>query len=606
MDAPLIRLMSLFDILPSHVCVLLCLGEDWSIKSCNTAFTQLVQRLGHTSRPEGLSLRELLSRYALTELPPGHGDGQLEFLLESSPWRMAWQDTEAGLRCVVLRDGRERADMEAVENFSQELYAIMDSMHDGLWVIDGQGITLHVNKALKRIAGIEPEEMIGKSVSVPLTEGKFSAAVTLEALEQKKIVTRFDDYPNGSRCLNTSTPIFDARGQVWRVVACIRDMSELEFMQRDLADAERRHYLHDDGDELYHDSENRLIATSAMMRRCMSELERAARAPSGILIQGETGTGKTYAASWIHQRSSRSRGPFIAVNCAAIPPSLIESELFGYDRGAFTGANRTGRKGYFELAHTGTLLLDEIGELPLNMQAKILHVLDGQAFRKIGSEKEVRVDVRVIAATNRSLAQLVSEGSFRADLYYRLRVLCIRMPPLREHPQDIVPLMMFFLGKACSRYSVSKSFSPKVIECFCRHAWPGNVRELRAAVEFAATMTEGNLITLRDLPSWLMEDAGMEGQHDEGTFTAPHTDSDSSHGEASAPAGSFRDAVADLERSLISRALAETGSTYKAAARLGISQSTVVRKAQQLGITVQERRGTDQKKAGSPKTAGSL
>ena len=497
-------LMPLFDLLPRHVCLLLCEGEDWQVEAHTTSFASLTQRLEADCTPRGLLLRHWLTRHSAGQFVPDTPGGQLDLWLANSPWHLAWRPTGPDQRCILLWEDVENIDMQAMESFSQELFAITNHMHDGLWVIDGQGITLHVNEALRRIAAIDPQEMIGKSVSIPLNEGKFSAAVTLEALEQKKIITRFDDYPNGSRCLNTSTPIFDKQGNVWRVVACIRDISELEYLQRGLADAERLGYLQGKAGDFYHDDEDRLIATSTIMRRCMSGLDRAAKSPSGILILGETGTGKTYAASWIHQRSNRADGPFIAVNCAAIPPSLIESELFGYDKGAFTGASRNGRKGYFELADKGTLLLDEIGELPLNMQAKILHVLDGQGFRKIGGEKEIRVDVRIIAATNRSLDQLVNEGRFRADLYYRLRVLSIQMPPLREHPEDIVPLMMFFLGRTCRRYKISKTFSPKVIECFCRHPWPGNVRELKAAVEFLASMSEGSLISLRDLPSYLM------------------------------------------------------------------------------------------------------
>lgn len=595
MGAVMIRsffnLMPLFDLMPLHVCIALCTGDDWQICACNDSLRQLIERLSGRSSSNGLSLRDWLAHHTSEQSPTSESRGHLDIWLENVHWRLDWQQMEQDEKMyfILLQEEREKADMEAVERFSQELYTLMDSLHDGIWVIDGKGTTLHVNKALKRIAGIEPSEMIGKSVSVPLNEGKFSSAVTLDALEQKRVVTRFDDYPNGSRCLNTSTPIFDAKGDVWRVVACIRDMSELEVLQRGLADAERKNYLHDAENKLYHDDESRLIASSSVMRRCMTELERAAKAPSGILILGETGTGKTYAASWIHKRSRRADGPFIAVNCAAIPPSLIESELFGYDKGAFTGASRTGRKGYFELAHRGTLLLDEIGELPLNMQAKILHILDGQGFRKIGGEKEVSVDVRIIAATNRSLEQLVDEGSFRADLYYRLRVLSIHMPPLREHPQDIVPLMMFFLGQFCARHEISKTFSPKVIECFCKHSWPGNVRELRATVEFLATMIESSLIRLRDLPPWLMSSMGDARYEDDINLTVQE------HEEDVTSAGSqltYRQSIDDLERALISRALVETGSTYKAAARLGISQSTVVRKAKQFGIRLQERKAS--------------
>ena len=603
MDKSIFGLMDLLNLMPANTCAVICQGEEWTVEACNHSVRLLAQRFSSSpgssikdttpqlSRPRSFLdlLRQNGGDALVDRVRESNPDTRMGILLASGSWTLGWKwlgnghsQHGSGRRRFVLLHEVQAVEEEAyLHLISQELYAITDSMHDGLWIIDGNGTTLHVNKALKRIANIEPEEMIGKSVSVPLLEGKFSAAVTLEALEQKRIITRFDDYPNGTRCLNTSTPIFDKKGDIWRVVACIRDITELESLQKRLADAERTAFLRqEEAVALPQNSEKKLIATSKLMRRCMVELEKAARAPSGILILGETGTGKTYAASYIHQKSPRSNGPFISVNCAAIPSTLIESELFGYEKGAFTGANRTGKKGYFELADKGTLLLDEIGELPLSMQAKILHVLDGQGFRKIGGEKELRVDVRIIAATNRPLEQLVSSGRFRADLYYRLRVLSICMPPLREHPEDIPALMMFFLDKACTRYDTMKTFSPRVIDCFGKHSWPGNVRELRAAVEFLAAMTEGSVISMRDLPSYLLGDV-LKKEEDESVPDLPEE------------ALSFKEAIENLERTLISEALADTGSTYKAAARLGISQSTVVRKAKQLQIPVTEKKKSE-------------
>lgn len=592
MDNSVSGLLDLLTVMHGHASALICRGERWRMQSCTRPFHSLPTsfNLPHFfvknpipapfARP--ISFLDLLFYHGGSSLAemvraslPGTG---LNISLPSGRWTLSWKwlgtehQGEDAQRLILLHEE------QGSENTAEMLlYAFMDSMPDGLWIIDGNGTTLHVNKALKRIANIEPGEMIGKSISIPLNEGKFATAVTLEALEQKKIVTRFDDYPNGTRCLNTSTPIFDTKGNISRVVACIRDITELEGLQKGLVDAERTAYLHQEPDTFVpQDIEIEIIATSKIMRRCTAELERAARAPSGILILGETGTGKTFAASYIHQKSARAQGPFVAVNCAAIPQTLIESELFGYERGAFTGANRSGRKGYFEMADKGTLLLDEIGELPLNMQAKILHVLDGQSFRKIGGEKELHVDVRIIAATNRPLEQIVNSGRFRADLYYRLRVLSICMPPLREHPEDIPALMMFFLDKACAHCKSIKTFSPKVMECFCKHTWPGNVRELQAAIEFLVAMTEGSVISTKDLPSYLCGDMALQDEEQEDDVPTDE-------------AGSFKEAIERLERTLISEALVETGSTYKAAAKLGISQSTVVRKAKQLRIPVTEK-----------------
>lgn len=591
----------ILNLLPDSVCAAFCTGKDWTVEACSASFPKLAQRLETASDPgqksgraehkPPLSLLAFLRTHAGQEaadrVQKSTPDTPVPLCLPCGTWTLAWRwlhgegarQGKHGQRFLVLHESTATEKTAEARLLDQELHAIMDSMHDGVWVIDSEGTTLHVNRAMKRIANIEPAEMVGKSVSVPVLEGKFSAAVTLDALEQKKIVTRFDDYPNGTRCLNTSTPIFDRQGNIWRVVACIRDITELETLQRRLADAERTALYQSNALSLQPSGERNLVGNGKVMRRCVAELDKAAKAPSGILILGETGTGKTHAASYIHQKSPRADGPFVAVNCAAIPSTLMESELFGYEKGAFTGASKTGKKGYFELADKGTLLLDEIGELSLSMQAKILHVLDGQGFRKLGGERERRVDVRVIAATNRPLDQLVGSGRFRADLYYRLRVLSISMPPLRDHPEDIPALMAVFLDKACTRYNTIKTFSPKVIECFSKQAWPGNVRELRAAVDFLVAMTENSVIAMRDLPSHLLGDAADMPPDDA-------EDTPAAAGEALP----FREAVENLERALISEALRDTGSTYKAASRLGISQSTVVRKVRQLGISVAEKK----------------
>ena len=587
-------ILSIAPALPENVCAGICSGPDWILEEANKALAAVLSRSGNGTPAAGerrsgeKSLLRLLSRAGQDAAADGirlsEPGNTLCIRAYDRDFAFSWTWISPG------GQGRAKAAHPDAPRFFllqelplcldyREMQAVLDSMYDGVWVIDGNGITRHVNKALKRIAGIEPREMIGNHVAELVRQGRFSSAVTLDALKERKVVTRFDDYPGGVRCLNTSTPIFDGAGNIWRVVACIRDMTELESLQKRLADAEQAaHKYKSELASLRQNQTPDFIAGSEKMLACLRELEKAARAPSGILLLGETGTGKTLASRRIHQKSQRARGPFVSVNCAAISSSLIESELFGYEKGAFTGASQNGKKGFFELADQGTLLLDEIGELPLAMQAKLLQVLDDQSFHRVGGEKRVKVDVRVIAATNRPLERMVGAGEFRADLYYRLRVLSVSIPPLREHPSDIPALALTFLNDACKRYGTTKTFSPRALESLSLYSWPGNVRELRAAVELLTAMTESNIIRVRDFPPYLLgEQTDM-----------PVSAEDAPAGNDRRISGTLREAVESVERSMIRAALAVAGSTYKAAARLGISQSSVVRKARKLGVGVPE------------------
>ncbi len=588
--------LSIIDLFSSGVFSGLCTGDEWNIISCNASLADFLNKNSEELVGESFFTTLYRVEYSLVvdAIKNSKPNEIFIFQVRRRSYAFIWTpvELEGGLPLSVRKNGRG-AEGVAVESLAiwqpvryfmfqeisqalaqedsellwRELKVILDSVHDGIWVIDAGGMTVHVNKALNRIAGIKAEDVIGKHVSVPMQEGKFTSCVTLRALEEQKGVTMFDDYATGKRCLNTSTPIFDDDGNIWRVVASIRDMSELESLQLKLEEAEREARLYKEKLERIGHSYMGFVGASSVMHKCLRELEKAAKAPSPVLIQGETGTGKTLAASLIHQKSLRAAGPFISVNCAAIPASLLESELFGYTKGAFTGASSDGRKGFFEMADKGTLFLDEIGELPLHMQSKLLHVLDSYSFHRVGGGKSVKVDVRILAATNQPVEQLVKAGEFRADLYYRLRVLNLVIPPLREHVEDIPSLAAHFLEEACKRLGINKFFDSKVLHCFSAHAWPGNVRELRATVEFLAAMTEGKIIKLRDLPVHMRASELLTE-------------------EQKISSNCLKTAVNSLEAKMLREALAYTGSTYKAANLLGISQSTVVRKAHKLKIAV--------------------
>lgn len=447
----------------------------------------------------------------------------------------------------------------------RELDSVLEFIHDGIWVIDAEGVTRRVNRAMERIAGIKAEEVVGRHVTEPLREGRFKTCVTLRALKARHTVTLFDDYSNGKRCLNTSTPVFDENGKVWRVIAAIRDVTELETLQKRLSNLEveaMAYKLRAQG--LESEANSGLVGQSMLLHRVRQDIVKAAHSDAVTLILGETGTGKSMAAKIIHDMSARAEKPFVVVNCGAMPPALMESELFGYEGGAFTGASRGGKPGMLELASGGTLLLDEIGELSLPMQAKLLHVLDGQSFYRVGGTRAITVDTRVIAATNKPLDKMVASGRFREDLFYRLRVLSVDMPPLREHKDDILLLAWHFLRKVSEGSGVEKRLDPRTEQLFLAYRWPGNVRELQSVIQSLFTLTEADNIAPDDLPSYMRESAGAPR-----AFRAEQ---------------SLTQAVEALEKSMLETALAEAGSTYKAARRLGVSQSSVVRKAKKYGI----------------------
>ncbi len=532
--------------------------RDWRVRQASEHFLELFPHMG-----PGASLLDLT--FEEEPVPPlaGAADTGSHLVREDSAsfllLRWLTLDTEPVTR--VLDALRLPAALmgEAVIGDSI-LHQLLDSIYDGIWIIDNKGITLAVNKSMERIADIRPEEVVGVHVEEAMRLKQFTACVTLVALKQKKRVSMFDDYANGNHCLNTSTPIFDNNGDVRCVIAIIRNLAELERIHASLDSMSLRNGALD---------ENKLDVemgywrgSSPAAQRLARAMTMAARTDAPVLLLGETGTGKTSVSKVIHKLSERADQKFVAMNCAAIPPSLVESELFGYDAGAFTGAQRQGRKGVFELADRGTLFLDELAELPLPTQATLLHVLDGESFRRVGGTTDVQVDVRFIAATNKPLEQLVAEGSFREDLFYRLRVIVITLPPLRERREDIPDLVRHFLSTG-SGDKPQPRLSVLLWQAIMGYDWPGNIRELRSVTRYLLACDK-EALGVEDLPPYILE-------------TLP------SKPLPTKPA-SLREALESVERDLIRKALREGGSTYKAARILKVSQATVVRKAQRYNL----------------------
>ena len=308
------------------------------------------------------------------------------------------------------------------------------------------------------------------------------------------------------------------------------------------------------------------IASSESMIRIFTKAKQVAAYPTTILLLGETGVGKEVVSSFIHHNSDRAGNPFIKINCSAIPEPLMEAELFGYEKGAFTGAREKGKMGLFELANHGTILLDEIGDMSLSLQAKLLRTIQENEIMRVGGTRPIQLDVRLISATSRNIEEMVENGQFLDALYYRLNVVELQVPPLRERREDIIPLAEFYLQHFCEKYKLSKEFDNHVRDCFLQYDWPGNVRELRNTVE-NLTVSSGDIrITQEDLPARMVKSVRA---------SIPHRP---------LPRESLKSAVEALQKEMITEAVAREGSLRKAAALLEMDATTLSRLAKKLGV----------------------
>ncbi|MDY6827474.1 MAG: sigma 54-interacting transcriptional regulator [Bacillota bacterium] len=441
---------------------------------------------------------------------------------------------------------------EIIENFQEEIF-----------VTDRWGKVVFVNPRGAQIMGLKASEMKGRMIQELVNEGIISRSGSLAVLEQKKKVDILQFLKEGSKWrLCTGVPVYNSQKELILTLCTSKDMTELVEIKKELEDKvdelkRKDSELNNMQEELF--AQVNFISKSPQMHKIKEEIKKIAPLDLTVLIQGETGVGKEVVARAIHALSPRRQAPFIKISCSAFPESLISSELFGYEGGAFTGADSKGRKGKIELAEGGTLFLDEIGEISPDLQVKLLEFLQDMEIFRIGGTKKIRVDTRVIAATNRNLQKEVSDGNFRRDLYYRLNLIPIMIPPLRVRQEDIPALINYYLDLYNRKHNKNVAFDEQVIEEFVHYQWPGNVRELEHVLERAVVMHSNGLGSSRSFAQKLI---GFNNDRE---------------GVSCSEIIPYKEAKQQLERELVEKAYSVYGSTYKAAEALGIAQSTVVR-----------------------------
>lgn len=444
---------------------------------------------------------------------------------------------------------------------------ILDIFQDGIYITNAQGLTLKVNTAYERITGVSVQQVVGRYMRDIVRDGILSNSITQRVIDTGGVVTANQTTASGKHLTLRGVPIRKNRVVVL-VVTFVRDITVINELERELLQSKEvaSHYRNRlnqlEGQEKY-------IAVSREFQAAVALAHKVAQVDSTVLILGESGSGKEVLAREVHEKSHRRDRPFLKVNCGAIPENLLESELFGYESGAFTGAKKGGHMGLFEAASKGTLFLDEIGDIPLHLQVKLLRVLQEHTVTRLGSTKAISVDTRVIAATNQDLESMVRQKTFREDLYYRLNIVTIKAPPLRERKADIPSMIDFFVNRLNEKYHLNKQLSPGLIAALMDYDWPGNVRELENIVERVLVTSTSDVISPEEarLP-WTVVAAAVTAED----IAAPIEEV------------SLKTAVERLERQMLLDAARRYKTTYAIARTLQISQPSVSRKMKKYQI----------------------
>lgn len=465
-------------------------------------------------------------------------------------------------------------ELQEFRRWNKELEIIFESSYDGIILSDEKGVMFRANKSVERVSGgIKLGSILGRTPKQCEKEGIILS-------QTKKILgtdplTLTQKLCTGVELFITSTRAYDDDGNFMFHVATLRDMTELNRLKKEVEETKglsERYYqeLTQLRDRML--QVDQVIVRSDVMRQVCERVFKVARTDTNVLLTGPSGAGKEVVAKMIHKMSDRKKSAFVQINCGAIPETLLESELFGYDKGAFTGASKQGKVGLMEMASNGTILLDEIGDLPLSLQVKLLRAIQERVIYRVGSTSPIQLDVRIIAATNKNLEEMVIEGKFREDLYYRLNVIPIHVPPLRERREDILPLAFHFLEKFNKKHGTYKTISLEVCSLFEAYDWPGNVRELENLVERMIVISDSKVLTVQCLPHHVQAKYGQAVPARHNSFLME---------DEVVPLKQLREAV---EREAIKNALRVCGSIRNAAKLLGVDHSTIVRKMYHLNI----------------------
>lgn len=455
-----------------------------------------------------------------------------------------------------------------------------DNSCDGFVITNRRGIIRATNQAFCDVSGLSEDNLLGKSIYALYKQGLLPQCSMMTSLENRQTEKSVAKFPLGKEAIISSKPHFSRNGELFRVLSNVRDITDLQELHAKIRTADAKvNKLQHQVDTKAANAKIDSIHQSHIMDELYELVRKVANTDIPLLILGESGVGKTVLAKQIHNLSDhKNKGSFVHLNCSAIPESLLESELFGYEAGAFSGATKT-KIGLFESANKGTILLDEIGDMPLILQSKLLNVLQEKKFYRVGGTKPIKADARVIAATNQDLHKLIAVGRFRRDLYFRLNVIPVTIPALRERKEDIGGIIAHIIAEINIRYKLTKTLAPDTLLILESYDWPGNIRELKNVIERIMLLTKDDTIEPQHLPIEV-----RIKQADMSSFDESSMNNGANQGVLWNPGAPLKNTINHIELQIIEQAIALYGSVRMAAKKLGVAESTLARKRDKTKI----------------------